>query len=91
MDDSLTEIARQAGLRYVSDRMPGIRRHRSGRHFSYIGADGKPVCDPAELKQIRSLAAPPAYDDVWIFPSPFGHLQATGIDARGRSPTVSAR
>src|SRR5262249_6708030 len=27
---------------------------------------------------------PPAWTDVWICPSPFGHLQAFGRDARGR-------
>jgi DNA topoisomerase I len=30
------------------------------------------------------LAIPPAWTDVWISPSPRGHLQATGRDARGR-------
>ena len=40
--------------------------------------------DPATLARIRSLAIPPAYTDVWICPSPNGHIQATGRDARGR-------
>jgi DNA topoisomerase-1 len=78
------ESAQAAGLRYVSDASPGIRRRRAGRGFSYIAADGKPVRDKATLARIRSLAIPPAYTDVWICPLPSGHIQATGRDARGR-------
>jgi DNA topoisomerase I len=78
------ESARAAGLRYVSDRGPGIRRKRVGKHFSYIGTDGRPIRDPEELRRIKALAIPPAYTDVWICPSPRGHIQATGRDARGR-------
>jgi DNA topoisomerase-1 len=78
------ESAQAAGLRYVSDIQPGIRRKRSGKGFSYIGTDGKPIRDEKELARIRSLAIPPAYTDVWICPSPNGHIQATGRDARGR-------
>jgi DNA topoisomerase I len=78
------ESARAAGLRYLSDASPGIRRRRSGRGFSYVGPDGRPVRDKTTLARIRSLAIPPAYTDVWICPIPSGHLQATGRDARGR-------
>lgn len=77
-------VAREAGLRYVDDRVPGIRRLRRGRTFSYVHADGKPVRNEDELQRIRSLAIPPAYVDVWISPLPNGHMQATGRDARGR-------
>jgi DNA topoisomerase I len=76
--------ARDAGLRYVDDRIPGIRRRSRGRSFAYFYADGKPVRDEAELRRIRALAVPPAYTDVWISPIPNGHMQATGRDARGR-------
>ncbi|AGY59939.1 DNA topoisomerase IB [Gloeobacter kilaueensis] len=76
--------ARAAGLRYVSDRSAGIRRHRRGKHFSYIGPDGKPIRDEQTLERIRKLAIPPAYTDVWICPHANGHLQATGRDGRGR-------
>lgn len=76
--------AKSAGLRYVSDQGPGIRRKRRGRAFAYIGPDGKAVRDAGELARIRSLAIPPAYEDVWICPAPNGHIQATGRDARGR-------
>jgi DNA topoisomerase-1 len=78
------ESAQAAGLRYVSDTQPGIRRKRAGKGFVYVGTDGKTIRDAKELSRIRSLAIPPAYTDVWICPSPNGHIQATGRDARGR-------
>jgi DNA topoisomerase-1 len=78
------ESAAAAGLRYVTDAAPGIRRMRSGRGFRYVGPDGAPVRDRATLQRIRSLAIPPAYTEVWICPDARGHIQATGRDARGR-------
>ena len=78
------EAAQSAGLRYVTDATPGIRRKRAGRGFSYVGPDGKVIRDAATLARIRSLAIPPAYTDVWICSAPSGHIQATGRDARGR-------
>jgi DNA topoisomerase-1 len=78
------ESAQAAGLRYVSDTTPGIRRRRSGSGFSYVAPDGKVIRDAAEISRIRSLAIPPAYTDVWISPTANGHIQATGRDARGR-------
>jgi DNA topoisomerase-1 len=78
------EVAREAGLRWVSDERPGIRRLKAGKGFRYVAPDGTPVRDDATLARIRSLAIPPAYKDVWICPLANGHLQATGIDERGR-------
>src|SRR3982750_850906 len=78
------EAADAAGLRYVSDTGPGIRRKRAGKGFSYISPDGTVIRDAATLQRIRSLAIPPAYTDVWICPDPRGHIQATGRDVRGR-------
>jgi DNA topoisomerase-1 len=78
------ESAEAAGLRYVSDEMPGISRRRAGKGFSYINAQGKTVNDEKVLKRIKALAIPPAYQDVWICPYENGHLQATGLDERGR-------
>jgi DNA topoisomerase-1 len=78
------ESAKQAGLRYVSDDGPGIRRRRAGSGFSYLDPDGERITDLDTLRRIRSLAVPPAWTDVWISPHPRGHIQATGRDARGR-------
>lgn len=76
--------ARDAGLRYIDDRQPGITRRRRGRHFAYCYPNGSPVRDATELQRIKALAVPPAYTNVWIAPIPNGHLQATGRDARNR-------
>ena len=78
------EAAESAGLSYVSDEEPGIRRRRAGKGFAFYGPDGKLVRDPKTLERIRKLAIPPAYTDVWICPTPDGHIQATGRDAKGR-------
>jgi DNA topoisomerase-1 len=78
------ESAQEAGLRYVSGCGPCIQRVRHGKFFRYTGPDGKPLRDPKHLERIRSLAIPPAWENVWICPSPNGHLQAVGWDARGR-------
>src|SRR4051812_23050462 len=78
------ESAEQAGLRYVSDAQPGIRRKRSGRGFTYTNPDGSPVRDPATLLRIKHLVIPPAWADVWICPISNGHIQVTARDARGR-------
>jgi DNA topoisomerase I len=76
--------ARNAGLRYVNDQGPGIRRRRAGRGFAYLGVDGARLRDAETLARIKRLAIPPAWRDVWICPLAHGHLQASGRDARGR-------
>lgn len=78
------ESAKAAGLRYVYDTRPGIRRRRYGKGFRYIGIDGAVINDAEVLGRIKSLAIPPAWTDVWICNNPNGHLQATGRDAKGR-------
>ncbi|HEX2221651.1 MAG TPA: hypothetical protein VHK06_03930, partial [Candidatus Limnocylindria bacterium] len=79
------QSAAEAGLVYVDDTRPGIRRRRAGRGFSYVDeATGRRVTDRERLAWIRRLAIPPAWTEVWICPNRRGHLQATGRDARGR-------
>ena len=89
-----TASARAAGLRHVNDHHAGLRRRRTGKKIkqgrrwidAFVIEDdaGHVVRDPATLERIRKLAVPPAWRDVWICPSPEGHVQATGRDARGR-------
>jgi len=78
------DAAEEAGLRYVSDDSPGYRRKANGDHFEYLDTEGKRIRDEQRLLRIKRLAIPPAWTDVWICPSPNGHIQATGRDARGR-------
>jgi DNA topoisomerase-1 len=73
-----------AGLTYVSDLDPGIRRRKAGLGFNYRDAEGGAVTDEPTLDRIRKLAIPPAWTDVWIAPTPRGHIQATGRDVKGR-------
>jgi DNA topoisomerase-1 len=78
------ESAKAAGLRYVTDDEPGIRRQKRGKGFTFLDPQGKTIKDEKTLERIQKLAIPPAWTDVWICPRPNGHLQATGRDARGR-------
>jgi DNA topoisomerase-1 len=84
--DGQSEIshATAAGLAYVGDHDPGLRRIASAQGFDYLDASGAPLDDPDTLERIRRLAIPPAWTEVWICPDPEGHIQATGRDKRGR-------
>lgn len=66
------------------DVVAGYRRIRRGRGFSYTDSVGNRVTDAKKLARFRALVIPPVWKDVWISPSRKGHLQATGIDERGR-------
>ena len=78
------ESAKAAGLRYVTDQRPGIRRLGRPKRFRYVDADGRPLANAADEARIKALAIAPAWKDVWICADPLGHVQATGRDARGR-------
>src|SRR3954453_8713147 len=71
-------------LRRADCSAAGIRRRRRGKGFEYLDQDGSRLTDEETLARIRELAIPPAWEEVWICPFPMGHIQATGIDARGR-------
>jgi DNA topoisomerase-1 len=68
----------------VDPAAPGFSRRRRGRGWSFYDCAGAPITDPAEIARIKSLAIPPAWQDVWICPDPGGHIQAVGVDAAGR-------
>ena len=82
--DEPAAAARRAGLKYVGDDEPGIRRRRCGRGFTYCDPDGETVRDAEARQRFAELAIPPAWEEVWICPSPKGHIQATGRDEAGR-------
>jgi DNA topoisomerase-1 len=73
----------EAGLRFVSDNRPGLRRRRRGKGFTYVDAEGRPV-SAAVRQRIEALVIPPAWTEVWICPYPNGHILATGRDVKGR-------
>ncbi|HLE48220.1 MAG TPA: DNA topoisomerase IB [Candidatus Thermoplasmatota archaeon] len=76
--------ARSAGLRYANDSKPGLGRERRGKSFAFLDAEGNVLRNKEHLARIKSLVIPPAWEKVWISPDPRGHIQVTGIDARGR-------
>jgi DNA topoisomerase I len=74
-----------AGLMRSDPRGAGIGRVRLADGFHYVQPSGVDVSDAETLARIRALAIPPAWTDVWISPDPLGHIQATGVDSRGRT------
>src|SRR3954469_5931523 len=70
-------------LRHSSDSEPGYSRKRMGRYWAYFDGNER-VTDRATIDRLNSIALPPAYKDAWFCKDPDGHLQATGIDDRGR-------
>jgi len=81
---SPNHAAKTSGLRYVTDSIRGITRRRTAKEFCYYSQTGRRLRDLSELRRIKSLVIPPAWQAVWISPFPHGHLQATGRDSRGR-------
>jgi DNA topoisomerase IB len=71
-------------LRRSDPSLPGFTRRRSGKGFVYLDEDGRRIADVEVLDRIKALVIPPAWEEVWICPWPGGHLQAVGVDARGR-------
>ena len=79
---SVTTRARR--LRRSDPSGPGYARRRCGKGFMYLDETGARITDAELVARITALVIPPAWRDVWISPDPFGHIQATGIDQRGR-------
>lgn len=74
----------EGGLVYAPSLEGGITRREGKRGFLFYDAAGRRIRDPETLARVTALAIPPGYRDVLISPNPQAHLQATGIDARGR-------
>jgi DNA topoisomerase-1 len=71
-------------MRHSSDSEPGITRQRKGRAWAYFNPGGSRITDREEIERLNAVGLPPAYENAWFCTDPDGHLQATGIDARGR-------
>ncbi|HYF25258.1 MAG TPA: DNA topoisomerase IB [Baekduia sp.] len=71
-------------LKRVDCTGPGLKRRRRGRGFVYLDEEGERIDEGEVLQRIHELVIPPGWEDVWICPYPGGHIQATGIDQRGR-------
>src|SRR5918998_4254525 len=71
-------------LRHSSDCEPGYTRRRMGRYWAYFDEKGERITDRETIDRLNALGLPPAYTNAWFCADANGHLQATGIDARGR-------
>jgi DNA topoisomerase I len=78
-----SKAAEAADLIYVNDKDPGISRIKKGNGFAYYIND-RLLEDEKEIERIKKLAIPPAWKEVWICKNKAGHIQATGVDIRGR-------
>ncbi len=85
----LRKEARAMSLVYTPDSIPGYTRKLSGKSFVFFDTQGKRISDKEEIKRIRGLVLPPAWEKVWICPKPNGHLQATGYDIAGKGTANS--
>ncbi len=76
----------QSELVYIEeqDGFPGFTRKKLGKGFIYFDLAGTVVKNDEVIARIKALAIPPAWSKVWICPTANGHLQATGLDAKGR-------
>jgi DNA topoisomerase-1 len=74
-------------LRYVSDKDMVWRRVKSGEGFRFINRLGKPISE-RDAERIKSLVIPPAWEEVRICPDKSGHIQATGLDDKGRKQYI---
>ncbi len=71
-------------LVFVDDQHPGIRRRLLRGRWAYFDAGGARIVDRDEIDRLNQIGLPPAYEQAWFSPDPNAHIQATGIDARGR-------
>lgn len=76
--------ARKYGLRYIDEFSNGFTRKPRGSGFSFHDENGKLIGDRRIRERLKSLAIPPAWDDVWIAPREHFHILATGRDNKKR-------
>lgn len=76
--------AKVVGLQYCTTCDKGYFRKRANSDFYYIDEMENRIHDKEIIDRISKLVLPPAWENVWISPYENGHLQATGIDSKGR-------
>lgn len=88
LEDKLKEALKEESLTYSSDSTNGFFRQKINSKYSYYDLNGERITDENTLDRINSLVIPPAWKKVWICPKKNGHLQATGIDEKGRKQYI---
>jgi|SRR3989344_2286460 len=86
--DEMIDAAKEAHLRYISEQSKGYSRVKKGKSFSYFNTSGEKITDKNTIERINKLRIPPAWKDVWISPTLNTHLQATGLDDKGRKQYI---
>lgn len=86
--DELIDKIEHAHLRYIPETSRGYSRKKVGEHYHYFNTEDKKVTEETVINRINKLRIPPAWKKVWISPSSDTHLQATGIDDRGRKQYI---
>jgi len=86
--DELLDKIEDADLRYVSESARGYSRAKKGKHYHYFNTEGKRITDEKVVERINKLRIPPAWKKVWISPGASTHLQATGLDDKGRKQYI---
>ncbi|MCO4294638.1 DNA topoisomerase IB [Solitalea sp. MAHUQ-68] len=87
MNKDLKELkaeARSMQLVYVSSDLPGYSRVIKGKSTLFYDTNNKVIKDPEILNRLHGLVLPPAWTNLWICTQANGHLQAIGIDQKGR-------
>ena len=86
--EEMIKSAKRANLRYTNDSIIGIKRVKVGKNFKYVDQNGVTIVNQNTLERINCLGIPPAWKNVWISPLEDSHLQATGIDTKGRKQYI---
>lgn len=86
--NELIEAAKDANLRYISESTKGYSRVKKDKSFSYLNTEKKKITDETVTLRINKLKIPPAWKNIWVSPSTNTHLQATGVDAKGRKQYI---
>jgi DNA topoisomerase I len=71
-------------LIFADQSAAGITRRLIRGHWAYFDAAGERIANRDEIDRLNRIALPPAYEHAWFAPDPRAHIQATGIDAKGR-------
>ncbi len=83
------EALRRATLVRSDPSLDGVTRQKKdveseANEWQYFTPNGEMVEEDELIERWNSLGLPPAWEDVWICPNARGHIQATGLDSKGR-------
>lgn len=88
VSEEVIERAEEFNLHYIHETTKGIQREGEKDDFTYRDPEGQIITDKEILTRIKNLVIPPGWTDVWISPRINSHLQATGIDQKGRKQYI---